>query len=144
VAAALGFEQGREPLVPAVIAAGVLAALVITLLGFGVHFRATAGERAEEYAALVLSGLPPRGLRRSLALEQRAVIWQSLASGTLLGVLLVAALLPLDQLRMHAATEAAAAGCVILGFGAAVLLTGWGTRGWLGRLDARRQLRVLV
>ena len=144
VAAGLGFEQGREPLVLAVVAAGTLAVLVITLLGFGVHFRATAGERAEEYAALVLSGLPARDLRRSLALEQRAVIWQSLASGALLGVVLAAALLPLDQLRTHAAIEAAAAGCVLLGFLAAVLLTAWGTRAWLGRLDARRQLRVLV
>jgi hypothetical protein len=142
--AGLGFAQGREPLGLVVIAAGTLAVLVITLLGFGVHFRATAGERAEEYAALVLSGLPAGDLRRSLALEQRAVIWQSLASGALLGVVLAAALLPLDQLRTHAAIEAAAAGCVLLGFLAAVLLTGWGTRAWLGRLDARRQLRVLV
>src|SRR5439155_218713 len=72
VAAALGLEQRRELLVEAVVVAGAGAAMVIGLLGFGFHFRITAGERAEEYAALVLSGLPPRALRRSLALELAA------------------------------------------------------------------------
>jgi hypothetical protein len=144
VAAVLGYEQGRELLVEAVVVAGAAAAALIALLGFGFHFRLAAGERAEEYAALVLSGLPPRAVRRSLALEQRAVTWQGLAFGALFGVALALALLPLADLRTHAASEAEAVGCVLAGFVLAVLATGWAVRRWLGRLDLRRVLRVLV
>ena len=144
VAAALGLEQRRELLLEAVVVAGAGAAMVIGLLGFGFHFRITAGERAEEYAALVLSGLPPRALRRSLALEQRLVTWQSLAFGALFGVALAVAVLPLEDLWSHAAREAEAVGCVLAGFLLAVLLTGWSVRRWLGRLDLRRELRLLV
>jgi hypothetical protein len=144
VAAALGLEQRRELLVEAVVLTGVGAAMLIGLLGYGFHFRTTAGERAEEYAALVLSGLPPRALRRSLALEQRLVTWQSLAFGALFGVALAVAVLPLEDLWSHAAREAEAVGCVLVGFLLAVLLTGWAVRRWLGRLDLRRELRLLV
>jgi ABC-type antimicrobial peptide transport system permease subunit len=130
--------------VEGVVVVGAGAAIVIGLLGFGFHFRVAAGERAEEYAALVLSGLPPRAMRRSLALEQRAVTWQSLGFGALFGVALAIAVLPLEDLWNHAAMGAEAVGCVVVGFLVAVLVTGWGVRRWLGRVDLRRELRVLV
>ena len=53
---------------------------------------------------------------------------------------------PVRRSLMHAFlhTMATAVGCVLAGFLLAVLMTGWAVRRWLGRLDLRRELRLLV
>lgn len=141
VAAAEGPRPEPSPALIAVLLAGAGAALVMALIGLALHFRAVATERAEEYATLMLSGLPRRSLRRSIAVEQATVTWHSLGFGLLIGVGLSAALLPLD-----ASTDDLAAGallgCLLVGYLAAVLVTGWLVRTGLGRLAPSKQSRV--
>jgi FtsX-like permease family len=138
--------EGRGPDLPAagVLLGGGLAAVLVAVFAFALHFRVVAGERAEEYAALLLSGLPRRALRRSVALEQRAVTWQCLASGPLIGVALALALLPLGNLTRSAAMSVATPAVLLLGFLFAMLAAGWAVRARLGRHHPGDQLRVLT
>jgi hypothetical protein len=142
LSAVVALRQGRELPPAVVLVAGAAGALAIALVCFGLHFRAAAARRAEEYATLLLSGLPGRGLRRSVAVEQRAVTWQGLASGTLFGVGLALAVLPLPSLTADLAAASMVVGVVLLGFLAAVVVTGWAARGWLGRLSPGSHLQV--
>jgi hypothetical protein len=142
LSAVVALRPGRELPPAVVLVAGAAGALAIALVCFGLHFRAAAARRAEEYATLLLSGLPGRALRRSLAVEQRAVTWQGLASGTLLGVGLALAVLPLPSLTADLAAASLVVSVVLLGFLAAVVVTGWAARGWLGRLYSGSHLQV--
>lgn len=123
------------------------AALLVALFVFAVHFRALAAERAEEYASLLLSGLPRRTLRRSLAIEQRAVIWLGLVGGSLVGVAAALALAPGSELAQDLAgprISLAVIAVLLLPFLAGLLVAGWAVRAWLGRLRPGDQLRALT
>jgi hypothetical protein len=140
--AAVSEPRRAELPAAAVLIGGTLSALLVGVFAFAVHFRAVAGERAEEYAALLLSGLPGRTLRGSLAVEQRVVAWHGLASGAVCAVALAVALLPGGAMAANPSAAGAVFGGVLLGFLAALLLTGWATRAGLGRLDAAEPRRV--
>lgn len=71
---------------------GCLAGLVAGLVGFAAHFRAAALIRAAGHAHLVVQGLPPSGLRQSLAIEQATIVGFGLVTGTLLGLVLLTSL----------------------------------------------------
>jgi hypothetical protein len=142
LAAVVAVREGREQAPAAVLVAGAAGALAIALACFGLHSRAAAHRRAEEYTALLLSGLPGRSLGASLAAEQRAVTWQGLVSGTISGVGLALAVLPVPVLAADLGAAALVVGAVLLGFLAALIVAGWGARSWLGRLHAGRQLQV--
>jgi hypothetical protein len=142
VAAVSGPPRGQELRSAATLIGGALGALLIALFAFAIHFRAVAGERAEEYAALLVSGLPRRALRRSLAVEQRAVLWHGLGFGAASGVALALAVLPWQPLAAAVAAGAAGGAAVLLAFMGAMLVAGWATRAWLARVDPRDQLRA--
>jgi hypothetical protein len=145
VLAAVGAPPpGQAMPVAATLIGGALGALLIALFVFALHFRAVAGERAEEYAALLVSGLPGRALRRSLAVEQRAVLWHGLGFGLAWGVALALAVLPSEPLGAAAVAAAARGAAILVSFTCAMLVAGWLTRAWLGRIDPGDQLRALL
>ncbi|MBJ7614134.1 MAG: hypothetical protein JF924_17630 [Candidatus Dormibacteraeota bacterium] len=144
VLAATGGPPPGQPLAEvATLIAGALGALLIALFAFALHFRAVAGERAAEYAALLVSGLPGRALRRSLVIEQRAVLWHGLGFGIAWGVALALALLPSDPLGAVFVAAAARGAAILLAFTGAMVVAGWATRTWLGRIDPGDRLRAL-
>jgi hypothetical protein len=145
-AALAALNQSRRPQPPAaaVLIGGSFSALLIALFAFAFHFRAVAGERAEEYASLLLSGLPARALRSSLAVEQRAVTWHGLGWGAICAAALSLTLLPLGGLTADPAAAGAVFVGVLLAFLAVLLVAGWATRAWLGRLAPGNQLGVLL
>lgn len=137
-------SQQRQPSLPAsaALAWPALGAVLIGLFAFATHFRVRAGERAEEYAALLLSGLPRRELRGSVAGEQRAVTWHALIFGGLCALALAVALLPLQTLLASSTAAGVFAG-VLLAFLVSLLGAGWVTRSGLGRLKPGDRPRVL-
>jgi hypothetical protein len=136
-------ERADLPLAAALLGGGA-AALVVAVLAFALHFRAAARARAEEYAALLLSGLPGRTLRKSLAMEERAVAWHGLLFGCLLGAALALALLPPWELGAAPLRSAIVLGALLLGFVTALLVAARIARGWLGRVDAAVQVRRVL
>jgi hypothetical protein len=145
LAAVSGSPRGQDLTAAATtLLGGALGALLIALFAFALHFRAVAGERAEEYAVLLVGGLPRRALRRSLAGEQRAVLWHGLGFGTVCGVALALAVLPWRLLMATLVTAGVGGVAVLLAFLGAMLLAGWATRAWLGRIDPGDQLRALL
>ncbi|HXM56576.1 MAG TPA: hypothetical protein VOB72_14365 [Candidatus Dormibacteraeota bacterium] len=83
-----GIHHGFEAVVTAVLA----AALTIGLAGVWLHFRAAARVRRLEYATLALYGLPAAAARRSVAVEQLVILSYAAVVGTLLALVLLAAL----------------------------------------------------
>jgi hypothetical protein len=144
LAAVSGPLRGKQVPEASALIGGALGVLLITLFAFALHFRAVAGERVEEYAALLVSGLPRRALRRSLAVEQRAVLWHGLCFGIVSGVALALAVLPWQPLAAGFVAAAAGGAAVLLAFVGAMLVAGWATRAWLGRIDSGDQLRALL
>jgi hypothetical protein len=144
LAAVSGPLRGQQLPEAATLIGGAVGVLLIALFAFAVHFRAVAGERAEEYAALLVSGLPRRALRRSLAVEQRAVLWHGLGLGTACGVALALAVLPWNPLAAAFVAAAAGGAAVLVAFVATMLVAGWATRAWLGRIDRGDHLRALL
>ena len=74
---------------------GFVAAAVFAAVGFAVSATVSARERLIEFALLRALGLSPRQLGGWLVLEQGVLVITSLAMGTLIGVILTAAVLPL-------------------------------------------------
>jgi hypothetical protein len=144
LAAVSGPLRNKQLHEAAALSGGALGMLLIALFAFALHFRAVAGQRAEEYAALLVSGLPRRALRRSLAVEQRAVLWHGLGFGIASGVALALAVLPWEPLAAGLVAAAASGAAVLLAFVGAMLVAGWATRAWLGRIDPGDQLRALL
>ena len=77
---------------------GFVVALAVVVVGFGLHFLAAARNRATEYAIMRANGVPQAALRRSLAAEQLVVLITGVASGTVIGLALAWAVLPIFHL----------------------------------------------
>ncbi len=75
----------------AVVGAVVIGTLATGVSGAWLHFQAAARARRREYGALALHGLPPATARRSLGIEQLAVLGYAMGAGTLLALTLAAA-----------------------------------------------------
>jgi hypothetical protein len=73
---------------------GFVAAVLLALLGFGLHFLLVARARLTDYAILEANGMSARQVRTSLAVEQLVLLAFSLAAGAALGALLALGLLP--------------------------------------------------
>jgi hypothetical protein len=70
---------------------GFASALATALLAFGLVFLAACRSREDYYAALLVDGLPATTVRRSVEIEQQAVLVVGLVVGLLIGLVLVLA-----------------------------------------------------
>jgi hypothetical protein len=144
LSAALGLRHGRDPASQAVLVVGSAVALLVAVVAFGLHFVGAARRRLQEYAALLLSGLPVGAVRRSLAVEQRTVLWHSLLAGALVGVGLALALLPTGELRTDLPTGVLALAAALAGFLALALIVAWSGRRTAARIDLGKELLLLA
>jgi hypothetical protein len=91
--------------------------MVAVFLVYGLVFRFACRSRVDDYMALLLDGLPVIAVRRSLAIEQRAVLLISVLVGLVLGLALLWANAPATGLEDGADVTASVlfAGAVVLG-----------------------------
>jgi len=90
----------RSPLrlsLDAALIIGLVAALSIVVIGFGLHFLAVARSRVSESAIMQANGLPWRIVNEGLLTEQVVVLVHSLIVGAALGALMAWAILPVLQ-----------------------------------------------
>ncbi len=76
---------------------GLVAALTMVVIGFGLHFLAIARSRVSESAIMQANGLPWRIVDQSLLTEQLVVLGHSVVVGAALGALMAWAILPVLQ-----------------------------------------------
>jgi hypothetical protein len=130
VFAAIGLGIGPEPQVtstqPALgaglgagLLVGALIALALALAAFGLHFRSTAWRRFQEYSGMLAHGLATADVTRSVATEQASVTMSALVVGSLLGLALALAGLPLARptwltLQVAAASLGSALVCLFV------------------------------
>jgi len=70
---------------------GLASALATALLSYGLVFLAACRSRVDYYAALLVDGLPATTVRRSVEIEQQAVLVLGLAAGVVIGLVLLLA-----------------------------------------------------
>jgi hypothetical protein len=70
------------------LAIGFVCSMVAALLAYGLVFLFACRSRTDDYAALLVDGLPAASVRRSLQIEQHAVLAVGLLVGLALGLLL--------------------------------------------------------
>jgi hypothetical protein len=70
---------------------GLASALATALLTYGLVFLGACRSRVDYYAALLVDGLPATTVRRSVEIEQQAVLVLGLVGGLLVGLVLMAA-----------------------------------------------------
>jgi hypothetical protein len=70
---------------------GLASALATALLSYGLVFLAACRSRVDYYAALLVDGLPATTVRRSVEIEQQAVLVLGLVSGLVIGLALLLA-----------------------------------------------------
>ncbi len=76
---------------------GLVAALTLVVVGFGVHFLAVARGRVSESAIMQANGLPWRVVDRGLFIEQLVVVAYSVIAGAVLGAVMAWSILPVLQ-----------------------------------------------
>jgi hypothetical protein len=77
---------------------GFIVALAIVVIGFALHFLAAARSRATQFAIMRASGLPEAEVRASMLAEQVVVLLSGLLAGTVIGLALAWAAVPLFHL----------------------------------------------
>jgi hypothetical protein len=70
---------------------GLASAVATALLSYGLVFLAACRSRVDYYAALLVDGLPATTVRRSVEIEQQAVLVLGLAAGLVIGLVLLLA-----------------------------------------------------
>jgi len=70
---------------------GLVTALATAMLAYGLLFLVICRARVDYYAALLVDGLPATTVRRSVEIEQQAVLVLGLAAGVVIGMLLLLA-----------------------------------------------------
>jgi hypothetical protein len=70
---------------------GLASALATALLSYGLVFLAACRSRVDYYAALLVDGLPATTVRRSVEIEQQAVLVLGLGAGLVIGIALLLA-----------------------------------------------------
>lgn len=136
-----------------VLGVGFVVALVVTVIGFGLHFLAAARGRVKHFAIMRANGIPHSVLRGSLVAEQVVVLISGLLAGTAIGLMLAWAIVPaftlgtapedltpptvfsLDPLTLVA---------VVLGTGVLALLIGRVVAGSGSRVDVMSTVRSLT
>jgi hypothetical protein len=73
------------------LAIGLASALATALLSYGLVFLAACRSRVDYYGALLVDGLPATTVRRSVEIEQQAVLVLALAGGLVIGMALLLA-----------------------------------------------------
>jgi predicted lysophospholipase L1 biosynthesis ABC-type transport system permease subunit len=76
---------------------GLVAALTMVVIGFGLHFLAVARSRVSESAIMQANGLPWRVVDQALLTEQVVVLGHGVVVGTTLGALMAWTILPVLQ-----------------------------------------------
>ncbi|HKC82757.1 MAG TPA: FtsX-like permease family protein, partial [bacterium] len=76
---------------------GLVAALTLVIVGFGLHFLAIARGRVSESAIMQANGLPWSVVDRGLFIEQAVVVAYSVLVGAVLGLLMAWVILPVLQ-----------------------------------------------
>jgi hypothetical protein len=136
----------------ATLVVGFLAALTLTVVGFGLHFLMAGRLRLGEYAVLRANGLSAAVVGRSLAIEQAVLLGYGMAVGAVLGLVVAFAVLPAIQLGSDASDyippTVVTVDPIRLTLAAGVVLLGGLLIGWLSRLASSRfrlldQLRQL-
>lgn len=94
--------------------AGTVSALVLSLVGFGLHFAEATRHRLVDYGGLFAHGLSPSQVTRSLASEQAAVATPSVLVGAVLGIGVAVASQPLPPLILMFYGSAAIGLAVVL------------------------------
>lgn len=77
--------------IAASLAIGFVSSLVTALLAYGLVFLVTCRSRVDHYASLLVDGLPADTVRRSVEIEQHAVLIDGLVAGVAIGLVLVLA-----------------------------------------------------
>jgi hypothetical protein len=102
VGVATGAGPASQPSLGAGLEAGLLVgavvALALALAAFGLHFRSTARRRLHEYGGLLAHGLPVAQVTKSVSIEQAAATISAVFLGSLLGLALAVAGLPVGEL----------------------------------------------
>jgi ABC-type antimicrobial peptide transport system permease subunit len=132
---------------------GFIVALAVVVIGFGLSFLAAARNRATQFAIMRANGVPESVLRRSLVAEQIVVLLSGLATGTVIGLAVGWAVLPIFTLgtlpedvtpaslfQVDAATLAA----VVLGTGVLGLAVGQLVARTGSRVDVMATVRSLA
>ncbi|MGH7722331.1 MAG: FtsX-like permease family protein [Candidatus Dormibacteria bacterium] len=132
---------------------GFIIALAVVVIGFGLHFLAAARNRATQFAIMRANGVPEAMLQRSLVAEQIVVLLSGLVSGTVIGLSVAWAVLPIFNLgtlpedvtpvsvfHLDPLTLVA----VVLGTGAVALLVGWLVARTGSRVDVMSTVRSLA
>src|SRR5207248_11731624 len=103
---------------------GFASSLVAAILAYALAFLLACRARTDDYAALLVDGLPATSLRQSVAIEQQTVLAEGLVVGVALGVVL--AWTDLHGVRLGGQTLANAPTTLasIVGAGAAALVGG--------------------
>jgi hypothetical protein len=126
----------------ATLVVGFLAALTMTVVGFGLHFLMAARVRLGEYAVLRANGLSAGMVGRSLAIEQAVLLGYGMLAGLALGLIVAFAVLPAVQLGNDASDNIPPTVVTVdpirLALAAAVVLVGGLLVGWLSRLASSR------
>ncbi len=132
---------------------GFIVALAVVVIGFGLHFLAAARNRATQFAIMRANGVPRATLRRTLVLEQVVVLVTGLVAGTLIGLLLSWAAVPVFHLGTLPAdvtppsvfaVDVTTLVAVLLGSGAASLLIGGAVANTGSRVDVMATVRSLA
>ncbi len=132
---------------------GFIVALAVVVIGFGLHFLAAARNRVTQFAIMRANGVPRATLRRTLVLEQVVVLVTGLVAGTLIGLLLSWAAVPVFHLGTLPAdvtppsvfaVDVTTLVAVLLGSGAASLLIGGAVANTGSRVDVMSTVRSLA
>jgi hypothetical protein len=126
----------------ATLVVGFLAALTMTVVGFGLHFLMAARVRLGEYAILRANGLSAAVVGRSLAIEQGVLLGYGMITGAALGVIVAFAVLPAVQLGSdpgdYVPPTVVTVDPIRLTLAAGVVVLGGLLVGWLARLASSR------
>jgi hypothetical protein len=134
LALAPGFTgSGTQPALGSGLRAGLLVgavvAVALALAAFGLHFRSIVRRRFDEYGGLFAHGLTMTQVIRSVAAEQLATVVCGLVVGTILGLALAFAALPLVGAPTSSVTAAGATvGVCLMAILVAVLTVGAAAR----------------
>jgi FtsX-like permease family len=121
---------------------GLAAALATALLTYGLVFLVACRSRVDYYAALLVDGLPAKTVRRSVEIEQQAILVLGLAAGLAIGLVLLVATASgvglggqagaLAAAPQPAAVIAGAGGTAALGLIGGLVIAGLVRRGIVG------------
>lgn len=132
---------------------GAVIALLVVVINFAMHFLAAARNRTTQYAIMRANGVPQSTLRNALIAEETAVLLSGLIAGTVIGLAVGWAVLPVFHLGNQPTDlvppslfhiDPLTLIAVVLGTGALALLTGVVVAGSGARVHVMTAIRALT